>query len=614
MSIQLLSQDVAGKIAAGEVVERPANVVKELIENSLDAGASDIQVEVGEGGQRLLRVSDNGCGISSHELPLAVQRHATSKLRCPEDLDCIRTLGFRGEALYSMAAVSHMTISSRPLDTEAGAELRIEGGAIVQQRAAGLPVGTAVSVEHLFFNTPARRKFLRRPATEAGHIGAIIQRYALAYPHCRFSYRNDGRQAFQTSGNGVVEDVLMKIHGRETGQQLLPIGQLEQGNSGGEEIDFMPALPPSQPSAVMVSGFASQPTFTRANRSQIELFVNRRYVEDRSLIHAVIQAYHTLLPVGRYPLAVIFIEMDPADLDVNVHPRKTEVRFANARQVYGTVQRCVRRALVVGADVPRIPMEGEEPPDSAGSVAGGISTFPPDRSSPPQLPFVATDLPLPASDILPAERVPQTEPISPDDLPATAAQTLPPLRVVGQAAAMYVVAEGPEGLYLIDQHAAHERVLYERFRAQRKDEGMTCQGLLEPTPLHLGDIRAGLVVQHLAELNAIGFEIEPFGGDTLLVRAIPSLLSDQDALQVLDDVVQGLAVERDLLGEALEARLVKMVCKRASIKAGQVLSDIEMKELVRQLEQCRSPRTCPHGRPTMLQLSAGELERAFKRT
>ena len=668
MSIQLLSQDVAGKIAAGEVVERPVNVAKELIENSLDAGATEVQVEIREGGRRLLRVTDDGHGIPAAELKLAAQRHATSKLRTAADLDCITTLGFRGEALYSIAAVSRMTLSSRHSAADAGAELLIEGGAVTKNWPAGLPVGTVVSVEHIFFNIPARRKFLRRPATEAGHISAIVQRYALAYPGCRFQYVSDGKLAFYTTGSGRVSDVLTKIHGREIAQQMIGVGRLREGGAApdatadqtsmqaaegapapqpgisapsapqtpGGEVDFMRDSAPAAAApqdAVHVWGYVSLPTLTRANRTQIVLFVNRRYVEDRSLTHAVVQAYHTLLPVGRYPLAVLFIDLDPAEVDVNVHPRKTEVRFVDQRRVFAAIERAVRRAVIDSAGVPEMPLsdEREHPLDgervlpSAGSDQSGWAA----RRHSILNAGVARQQTMPL-DSAHADPPPSDRPELPQETAPTAAesfdpsadpQTLPPLRVVGQAGAMYVVAEGPEGLYLIDQHAAHERILYEKFMAQRQGsgaddsgQGIARQGLLEPIPLHVGDIRAGLVAQHLSELNAIGFGVEHFGGDTFLVRAIPSALSNQDAERVLDEMVQGLAENRDLVGEELEARLVRMVCKRASIKAGQILSDIEMKELVRQLEQCHSPRTCPHGRPTMLQLSAGELERAFKRT
>ena len=645
MAIEILSQDVAAKIAAGEVVERPANVAKELIENSLDAGASEVRVEIREGGRRLLRVSDDGHGIPAAELELAIARHATSKLRRAADLDAIETLGFRGEALYSIAAVSRMTLSSRARGVDAGAEVFVEGGSVQHVLSAGLPVGTVVTVENIFFNLPARRKFLRRPATEAGHLAAIVQRYALAYPACRFHYVNEGKLVFSTDGSGRVVDVLTKIYGHESAQQLIGVGGMQEGsgNSGasagrmpdgdGEgEISFMPDAAPSpsgSPSAISVGGYVSLPSLTRASRTQIDLFVNRRYVEDRALTHAVVQAYHTLLPGGRFPLAALFVELEAAAVDVNVHPRKTEVRFADARAVYSTVQRAVRRAVIEGAGVPELPSSRDSSQGFAGGEKSGWAVRRQsilDAGSGRQ-PVMPVDLPLdraPDTDPLPElggtrQNVGGREALEADEQAATTDpnQSLPPLRVVGQAGAMYVIAEGPEGLYLIDQHAAHERILYEKLMAQRNQTGgpvTARQGLLEPITLHVGDLRAGLVAQHLSELNAVGFSVEHFGGDTFLVRAVPSALSHQDCERVLDEIVQGLAENRDLVGEELEARLVKMVCKRASIKAGQILSDIEMKELVRQLEQCAAPRTCPHGRPTMLQLPAGDLERAFKRT
>ena len=683
MAIQLLPQDIAAKIAAGEVVERPANVAKELIENSLDAGATYVEVEIREGGRRLLQVSDDGHGIPAAELPLAAQRHATSKIKQPADLDCITSFGFRGEALYSIAAVTRTTLKSRHTDSDAGAELCIEGGALIRNQPVGLPVGTVVAVENIFFNTPARRKFLRRPTTEAGHIAAIVQRFALAYPSCRFKFVSDGKLSYFNEGTGRVEDVLTTIYGRENARQMIAVGRpravsARRGSPGQatrpsvddtqserqpveDEISFMsdavnPTGPESRPAAarsapvrqnagVLVSGYVSALSFTRPSRAQINLFVNRRYVQDRSLTHAVVQAYHTLLPVGRFPVAVIFVELDPAEVDVNVHPRKTEVRFVNANKVFSAVQRAVRQAVIESIGVPEVQLGGEE-----ALPTGGPAAAPPLRSDTveagqhplsgwsarrnvilgagvnrqPAIPLKRPHNEQPEAEpsqdgsVSPFEQPETPSPVAEEDeTPQGDAQSLPPLRVVGQAGATYVVAEGPEGLYLIDQHAAHERILYEKFMTQLgggAGSGIPRQGLLAPISLHVGDARAGLVAHHLNELNEIGFVVEHFGGDTFLVRAVPNVLSHQDAERALDEIVQGLAENRDLVGEELEARLVKMVCKRASIKAGQILSDIEMKELVRQLERCSAPRTCPHGRPTMLQLSAGELERAFKRT
>ncbi len=685
MTIQILAPDVAAKIAAGEVVERPANVAKELIENSLDADAREIRVEVREGGQRLLRVSDDGQGIPEGELHLAFERHATSKLHRADDLFSIGTFGFRGEALYSVAAVSHVTLTSRHRDQEFGAQVRLEGGVEMASGRAGAPVGTVITVEHLFFNTPARKQFLRTPTTEAGHIAKIVRRYALAYPDRRFSFVNEGRLVFQSTGSGRLLDVVAKVYGAENAAQMVPVGitaaalaGAESGPGLDEEVDFMEfqRAPedggaagasqsgggpiPTDQTAIRVSGYTSLPTLTRANRSQIELFVNRRYVEDSSLTYAVVQAYHTLLQVGRSPLAAIFIELDPAQVDVNVHPQKIQVRFREERRVFSAVQKAVRRAVIGHATVPDMGMAGETGPGDQSSREGAWMArrdvlvnagFRPGVDLPDQPNLGLGALPLGGSgragafdvnvggglergDVAPPPQEVDGETgeiVGGDVDPARSSsqenvgrphpemeepRKLPPLRVVGQVGAMYIVTEGPEGMFLIDQHAAHERIMYERFMAQGYGTvagAVPRQHLLEPLTLHVGHELTGLVAEHLDKLAAVGYEVEPFGGDTFLVRAVPSVMAGADPLTGLEEIARGLAEERNLVGETLEQRLVKMVCKRASIKAGQVLSDIEMAELVRQLEGCQSPRTCPHGRPTMIQLTAGQLEKAFGR-
>jgi len=642
MSIQVLAPEVASKIAAGEVVERPANVVKELLENSLDAGATEIRVEAREGGRRLLRVIDNGHGIPEAELPLAFERHATSKLSTVDDLNHIATFGFRGEALFSIGAVSQVTLTSRHASQLYGASMRSEGGLLHPATRAGAPVGTTVNVEHLFFNVPARQKFLRAAATESGQIAAIIQHYALAYPERRFSFVNDGRLVFQSTGSGDLLDVLIMIYGRENAQQMVSLtGTVKRTTAGLDnlalDVDFGGA-PSSRTDAgaeregVRVSGYVSLPSLTRANRSAIDLFVNRRYVEDRSLTHAVVQAYHTLLPVGRYPVAVVFVEIDPAQVDVNVHPQKTQVRFVEERRIFAAVQKAVRRTIISVAPIPDMGVDEAgrlvRPEGETGVLPPGWATrrdvilgagaqphldlvVPPPQSA-PQLPSFLPDAsqsPAPDAPLRPLEPPRAATPL------AGSTPKLPPLRVVGQVGAMYVIAEGPEGLFLIDQHAAHERILYEQYMLQRAggDSGVARQHLLDPLTLHVGARLTGQVAAHLDALQHIGFDIEAFGGDAFLVRAVPAVLAGEDPQRVLEEIVATLGDRRNLVGEGMEAQLVKMVCKRAAIKAGQLLSDLEMQELVRQLEQCQSPRTCPHGRPTMIQLSANELEKAFGR-
>jgi DNA mismatch repair protein MutL len=591
MPIRLLPPEVAGKIAAGEVVERPASVVKELLENSIDAGATDVHVEIREGGRRLIRVADNGSGIPADEVVLAFSRHATSKLTDVGDLDRIATLGFRGEALASIAAVSQVTLLTRPRSQEVGQLLRAAGGQITHQESRGCPAGSVVTVEHLFRNVPARLKFLRRPQTETGHIHTIVSHYGLAYPKVRLSLTSDGRQAFRTTGKGNLYDVLIAVYGLEVAEQMLEVNESADLQAGDESGSTRPVFP--------VSGYTSAPALHRANRKYITFFVNRRWIQDRSLAHAVAQAYHTLLPVGRHPVAVILLEIDPSEVDVNVHPTKREVKFRDGRSVFSAVQRAVRHTLVERAPVP--------------TVTHGPRTWPaPDwdrrqalisaRPGDPTSTQLAMGLYRPG-DIMGEGQ--ELQPLGPVRLPL--------LRVVGQVGQTYIVSEGPQGMYLIDQHAAHERVLYEEMMAEHDKQEVASQALLEPLSLDLDPMLAGVIDEHLPMLNATGFALEPFGGTSYLVRAVPSILVVPDVRAALVDILELLRQGDDPLAAKAEERLIAAVCKRAAIKAGQTLSQDEMQQLIRQLEQCESPRTCPHGRPTVLHFSVDQLEKEFGR-
>lgn len=583
MPIRILPSEVADKIAAGEVVERPASVVKELIENSLDAGATDIRVEIREGGRRLIRVSDNGSGIPAAEAPLALQRHATSKLHSADDLEHLTTLGFRGEALAAIAAVSRLTLVTRHVEEPTGIELRVEGGTLLGSRPIGAPPGTILTVEGLFWNVPARLKFLRSDITEAGHIGHVVTRYALAFPEVRFSYINEGRPVFQSPGNGDRRQVLLKLLDAESTRQMLPLIA---------EPD--PLFP-----TIHVEGFIGAPSLHRANRSAIELFVNRRLIQDRNLAFAIIQAYHTLLPGDRFPIALVFIHLPPEEVDVNVHPTKAEVRFRQAALVFRAVQRAVHRTLVETA-----PVVTDLVP-SAGRREGPISPRQDEYPTQLTMPLSATAAPMPSAAL--PEVAARHDPEK-----AAPAAALPPLRAVGQVAATYLVAEGPGGLYLIDQHAAHERILYEMLLAAGQ-QPITQQQLLEPIPIEIGTRLAGLIAEHLPTLRQSGFDLEPFGNGAYLLRAVPAFMGRQDPRQVLSDVAEGLAAETDLVADDREQALIRLICKRLAIKAGQILSLREQTELLRQLEACANPRTCPHGRPTVLHLSAAQLERQFGR-
>ncbi|MBN1887945.1 MAG: DNA mismatch repair endonuclease MutL [Thermoflexales bacterium] len=600
MPIHLLSPELASQIAAGEVVERPASVVKELLENALDAGAGQVRIEVVEGGRASIRVADNGAGIPAAEVQLAFERHATSKIDSVDDLARVSSLGFRGEALASIASVSHLTCVTRARDEEVGSRLRLEGSQLVEHKSIGAPAGTLMTVEHLFYNVPARLKFLKSVSTERRHIDTLVTRYAMAYPDVRFHLSHDGRLAFQTHGSSSLHDVLIAIYGAETAQQLLPVSNRDEPDN-----------------TCVVSGYVSLPALTRANRNELTFFVNGRWVQDRSIAYAVIQAYHTMLQVNRYPLCSLHIELPPEELDVNVHPAKSEVRFRNSDAVFRAVQKTVRQALIgeqIEIERSDREREGDRGGDRDRDRERQLRLRALDVYAPSRVPAVEPGLEQAAggSQALPAVDLDAGRPpAGPGALSPTAA--LPPLRVVGQIDTTYIVAEGPAGLYLVDQHAAHERVLYEQFMGQLEGMQLAVQHLLNPLPIELTPIAVSLIEEKRELLARVGFELESFGGNTFLLRSVPAVLARSDLRQVINDVLAELDAGEMPLASSQEARLVRRVCKQAAIKAGQVLSTQEMQELIRQLEKCVAPRTCPHGRPTMIHLSHEQLARQFGR-
>ncbi len=619
MPIHVLPSNLVSQIAAGEVVERPASVVKELIENAIDAGATDITVEARDGGRSFLRISDNGSGIPAAEVELAFSRHATSKLSTADDLSHIRTLGFRGEALASIASVARVTCVTRARSETTGTRLVIEADGVMERSGVGAPAGTMITVENLFYTVPARLKFLKSDTTERRQIDTLISRYALAYPAIRFNLINNGRTSFQTTGNGSLKDVLIAVYGVEVAEQTIPLPSPDDGN-----------LSTGEGPGVRVSGFISAPALSRSNRSDMTIFVNGRWVQDRGLNTALLQDYHTLLMVGRYPLCILRVELDPEDVDVNVHPAKTEVRFRNNDLIFRVVQRTVRRTLIEHAPIPQMqsapPVDAWQPTmdtheDVAAARREQLRSLQPVERSMGQLVDRSTgevvdqsigQLVNPSTG-QPVNQLPVTDYQSPiDRLPVTSPQ-LPPLRVIGQIGAMYIITEGPEGMYLIDQHAAHERILYEKFMADKTSQHLAVQNLLDPIALEFSPDESTLIEEHLDVLNAIGLHLEPFGGSTWLVRSLPALLMNDDLRTAMNELVADLMAGDLPFAANEEAKLITRVCKRAAIKGGQVLSVAEMNELIRQLELCASPRTCPHGRPTMIHFSASQMAREFGR-
>ena len=587
MPIRLLSPDVSSKIAAGEVIERPASVVKELVENSLDAEATEISVEVRGGGVEFIRVSDNGGGIASGDVELAFQRFATSKVAVIQDLEAISTLGFRGEALPSIAVAASVSLLTRSADEELGTRLELVGGKIARKESQGVSTGTSVTVRHLFRDFPARRKFLRSTATETSRMQTLVTRYALAYPEVRFQLTVEGSTGFSSPGSGELRDVIAAVYSLEIAQAMLELSQRPDAEDG---------LPP-----LSISGLISPPSVDRANRSYISLFVNRRWIQSRALGYALEQAYHGFLAERRYPLAMINIILAADDVDVNVHPAKAEVRFRRENQVFAALQRAVRRALTVHSPVPEIGHDGVTR-TSAGAGQPRTGPFW------PVAPFAQPTVPSPIHDH-PSDA--PARPRTTDAGPLVPRKALLALRVLGQVDNTYVVAEGPDGVYLIDQHAAHERVVFERVRADAITRTPRVQTLLEPATVELNPEQRELVETHRELLSRMGLQLEPFGGSTYLLRGVPDSLVRGDPGQALLDVLDTMAEGGGF--ESWEERGAYSVACHGSIRAGKTLSHQEMSELTRQLEECQQPNTCPHGRPTMIHLSSSHLEREFGR-
>jgi DNA mismatch repair protein MutL len=577
MKINLLADEVASQIAAGEVVERPASAVKELLENAIDAGATRISIRVAGAGQRLIEVSDNGSGIAPEDIELAVARHATSKLKQAEDLFHIGTLGFRGEALASIASVSHFVLTSRTKDQTSGARIVIDGGKVASVEQSGVPVGTVVTVRELFYNTPARLKFLKKEQTERQQIDGLITRYALAYPKIAFSLEQEEKLILHSSGNGDRREVLSQLYGADLARQMLAV-EFEDGE-------------------VEINGFISPISLTRSNRRELTFFINGRWIQDSMLSSALLRAYQTFLMVGRYPVSILFIQLPAEEIDVNVHPAKAEVRFRHPDQMFALVQRAVRRGLLAFSPVPQI----------------SVNNWKTDLTVEPRQLDWNNQAIFSEPQMVPQETVGESaEPTTSAPVEGMRPSvSIPLLRWVGQIGGTYLIAEGPDGLYLIDQHAAHERVLFEKFMT--KQSSYDSQALLEPLVFQVTPQAAHLLGESLPILQGIGFQVEEFGSNTFRISAVPALFTGGDAVAAVRSVVEEFEEDETPLAGQIEAKLVARICKRMAVKGGQLLSSEEQRQLVQDLEACISPRTCPHGRPTMIHLSVDLLERQFGR-
>ncbi len=574
MPIRKLPETLASQIAAGEVIDRPVSVVKELVENAIDAGATEIRIDIQKAGKELIRVTDNGAGIPADELELAVSRHATSKLSKTEELFDIKTLGFRGEALASIGSVAHLSLTSRSEASEVGAKLSVDGGQTAGLQAVGAPVGTQITVEDLFYNVPARLKFLRRDSTEFRHITGLVTRYALAYPSIRWSLYNDRALEFQSTGSGNRLEVLQSLFGVQEAKALMPLNFQEKDLS--------------------IEGFISDLSLTRSNRKDMTIFVNGRWVQDPTLTAAVIRAYNTMIMVGRYPVVVLFLTVPTHLVDVNVHPSKAEVRFREQDLVFSGVQRAIRRGLLAYTPIPDL---------NKLNLWGRSDPAPNDMKFDQEWQVASPQQNLPVDDDSPSRQ-------SQDELPGT---QMPLLRLIGQVASTYLVAEGPDGLYLIDQHAAHERVLFDKMMAQYRASMIPSQKFVDPVAVELSPEKAATLEENLEVLTELGFEIEPFGANTFLLRSIPMIIDRGDPREAIHAVVEAFEEDETPLLHEAQSRIAARVCKRMSVKGGQKLSEAEQRNLLLNLEASQSPRTCPHGRPTMIHLSANLLERQFGR-
>ena len=587
-NIILLDEHTANKIAAGEVIERPASVVKELIENSIDAGSTRIEVSITDGGLAEITVSDNGFGMDARDAVLALERHATSKISRASDLESIQTLGFRGEALPSIASVSKVNLKTKIKESLSGIELVIEGGKILKKSETGCPPGTAIRVSELFYNTPARQKHMKGPAAEAGHISDVVNKFAMGYPNISFQLTSSGRVVLKTSGSGRLLEVIANIYGPNTAKDMLPID--------------------TQNEEAAVSGYLGKPFLTRSGSTHQTIYINGRYVRSRLITKAVENAYHGMLMIARHPVFVINIRTSPEEVDVNVHPAKTEVRLARTGALEEFITRAVKVVLtgnrlvptgnIGSAKVANVPQESSKQeewkiPYPQVSPAGRVCEVPLGSEYTPPKEFAAEALPETPGIQVPVE--------------------FPDLRPIGQIECTYIVAQGSDGMYLIDQHAAHERILYEKYM-EKPDAFIASEQLLFPVTLDLTHREAQLLNDTIIVFTDLGFVIEHFGGESFILRGIPTGAGKDGGKEIFLDLLDYFSQNRyTISNKALREKfLITMACRNA-IKANDKLGLPEMESLLAMLAQAEQPYTCPHGRPTMIHFSGYDLEKKFKR-
>jgi len=656
--IRILAETVANKIAAGEVVERPASVVKELLENALDAGARSIRIEAESGGKRMIRVIDDGSGMNHDDALLAFERHATSKLRTADDLLSIATLGFRGEALPSIAAVSRLLLETRTPEEEQGTRVEFAGGKLVSVKPAGVPPGTSISVADIFYCVPARRKFLKSETTELGHIASLVTHYALAHPEVQFVLKTPSQLILDCAPVEKLADRVYQIFGRQALEELMEIPPNE---SPVRSAITEPQLEADEQAATLsVSGFTSRPEVQRTNRNGIYIFVNRRLVRDRLLLHAIGEAYRNVTPPGVFPVVLLFLDLPYQEVDVNVHPAKIEVRFRHPQFVHDFTRDALRHALSIARPIPGFPaaraaaagagtpgastgpaapagpsdMRGYAPvpdssaspgppraeiPTSFGASAAVASEF--ELSGAPDRPFAqrlgfessgAMNFPLPPPEApmaVPGEAVQES---AAGALPS--AEEIADLKPLGQVNASFIVAVNGEGLWIIDQHVAHERVLFEQHLRARREGELGGQRMLVPIIVELNPRQLVTFEQIAEELRANGFEAELMGARSVAIQAAPAGIASGDAERLLFEILDGIARENQAISiDSLQSKIAASTSCHAAIKVNTPLDKTKMEWLLGELAKTEYPMSCPHGRPVVLRYSVREIERAFKR-
>jgi DNA mismatch repair protein MutL len=606
--IAILPEIITNKIAAGEVVERPASVIKELIENSLDAGATDISVEITAGGRRLIRITDNGHGMSREDALLSLERHATSKIRSDSDLDGISTLGFRGEALPSIASVSRFRLNTREADTPEGTEIIVEGGKVREVRSCGMAPGTVISVEQIFFNTPARLKFLRSAETEAGHVGDCLTRMAISRPDVAFSCTSDGRDLLRVQRGDLLRRISQAM-GKGTASSLHELAVSRNG------LD--------------ISGYISAPSACRSTTSAMFTYINGRFIRDRVIQHAIMQAYRGVIDRGRYPVVALFLQMSPDEVDVNVHPTKHEVRFRRQSVVHDTLQSVLEELLGRSPWLPRPQTPAQPPSPAAPSVsqayreriaaAAQASLDIARKPDPPRFHGAGETQPSPSQ-----PRSPETEsvtvreaspPFRPEKSSPPSEEYFSALRIIGQFHDEYILCQSGDQLVIIDQHAASERVAFQKLRHQFESGGVESQRLLFPETLELSFSEAATAGRFVSELARTGFELEPFGGNTVIIGAIPRLAIARDSSGLVRDMLAELTQlgTSSAFQDARDVLLSRIAC-HSVVRGVHRLEELQIRELLRSMDDTDFAASCPHGRPVSHVITLGELEKIFRRT